>query len=378
MPHRTRHPSFVATQIADSRSPKWVCLLSVCLLGACGPLVTTAPFAEGPNSVREGSLLGPFEGRVVDRDTGQPIEKATVWCGWRFDRGIGSPAPAAARSATTVTNADGHYYIPRLHSLPGGLSTRLAGFSLLVTRKGYVAYRHDRVFEGQRARVDFTQRENLVRLSRWSPDLSRAEHLLFVGVDDLIRASGAEELTRAAHELNQPAEPPSPMAARTTAPIGAGHVTPAAPSPLPPRQAGLLLTTDDVRRVTHFTGSFQQQPLRRPEDTTDTLHFRATDQPERYDVAIRLWRLSGTRLSRKYDELLESLPGSKQTDDVADRSFEAVQGEIRGLAFLDDSHSALVLLTCGQGQCPTHKQVMDLARIVEHNLRKLPAAANEP
>ena len=44
-----------------------------------------------------------------------------------------------------------------------------------------------------------------------------------------------------------------------------------------------------------------------------------------------------------------------------------------GLAFIDKDNSALVLLTCGKGQCTNEKQLRELARSIGKKVKKLPA-----
>ena len=54
---------------------------------------------------------------------------ALVAASWAFERGIGFQAPLATREVVTETGADGRYEIPRLDTLPSGLSTRVRRFT---------------------------------------------------------------------------------------------------------------------------------------------------------------------------------------------------------------------------------------------------------
>lgn len=325
-----------------------------------GPIVRPARFRQQPASVKRGNALGPFEGRVVDADTEKPIEKATIWCSWAFSRGLGSPAPEAVRTTRVLTDPDGRYRIPRLKALPIGLSTQLARFTLVVYRRGYVAYRHDRRYGATRTRrSSFSQFANVVKLTRWSPELSHARHMLFVGGPPAMRRDRTA-LLAAALELDRPAvtldRDPTPTKAK----------------PAKRSLAQLLLVSDDVRQITGYTGTLRGSPLSNAGDTTDTWHLRAVDKPERYDVAVRLWRLSGDDLVKRYEKLLAALPGSKQKPLVGDRSFVIAQGQILGLGFLSQARSALVLVTCGRGQCTKDAHLEKIAAKVEKNLAKLP------
>ena len=336
-------------------------------LGACGPIVQRAPFPQRPDSVKDGSVIGPFEGRVLNTDTDQPIADALVWCSWAFERGVGNSAAETVRTAFTLTDADGRYRLRPLRRFPQGLSTRLATFSLIVYKKGFVAYRHDRVFNQKRRRRTFAQLANEVRLSRWSPELSHAEHLLFIGVAPPLRKASQWEVPLAAAEL----------AGQRTRPA----LVPSMAPPMPPQgdrkllDASNLLSSDDVRSITGYTGAFRQGRLAGERSGTyDTFHLRALDRPERYDVAVRLWRAPESALTEKYEEVLNKLPGSKQKDEVGDRSFSVQQGEILGLGFLERAHSVVVLVTCGHGQCTKPDHLLKLARKVEKNLSKLKLA----
>lgn len=342
-------------------------LLATFTGGCMGPIVRPAPFPQRPESIKRGSLLGPFEGRVIDADTRKPLEKAVVWCSWAFDRGVGSTAPEATRVQMVATDPDGRYLIPQLKALPLGLSTRLTKFSMLVYRPGYVAYRHDRRFSGERRRLDFAQLGNVVRLTRWSPELSHARHLLFLGGPPALRARAHEDLLAAAIELDRE---DSPSARRKN------FGKPAVAGPTRRKNfARLLLDSDEVRKVTSYTGTLRGARLASPGDATDSWHLRAVDKAERYDVAVRLWRLAGDAAKIKYEALLAALPGSQQKDTVADRSFVVTQGEIVGLGFLSTTRSAIVLLTCGRGQCTTDAQLTALAKLAAKNLQKLPTAS---
>jgi hypothetical protein len=346
-------------------------LLFACAFAACGPIVKIAPFSQRPESIQVGSLLGPFDGQVVDADTGQALSDAVVQCSWAFDRGLGSSAPAAVRTYSTRTTVDGRYLVPPLRSLPTGLTSRLVRLSLVVYKKEYVAFRHDRVFNQLGgARVLFSQLSNVVRLARWSPELSHARHLLFLGGGAAVRKASEWEVLAAAAELDgqtgRAMVPDLGLASELPSPATADL------------DVSVLLTTDEVRTVTGYEGVFTIGRLAGKRSRSyDTLHLRAVDKPERYDVAVRVWRLSPGELVKKYDEILRALPGSKQTDEIGDRSFVVGQGEILGVGVLERTSSVVILLTCGRGQCSKDRHLLDLAKKVEKNLSKLPAPPTE-
>src|SRR5262245_26181041 len=153
----------------------------VCGAGCAMPHVRPAPFRERPDSVSSGDLRGPFDGRVVDGDTGRPVQGALVYASWSFIEGFGLNSPSGYREHLATTDANGRYRVPRLDGMPGGGSIRLADFHMVVYKKGYVAYRSDRRFDDLGTRTDFTQKNHKVPLERWRSDLSHVKHLRYVG-----------------------------------------------------------------------------------------------------------------------------------------------------------------------------------------------------
>ena len=59
-------------------------LLLVGLLVGCAPLVRPATFVGARDQVTDATLLGPFDGQVVDVATGEPVAEAMVVGVWAF------------------------------------------------------------------------------------------------------------------------------------------------------------------------------------------------------------------------------------------------------------------------------------------------------
>jgi hypothetical protein len=87
--------------LRDSKMRDWVIFAAVCLTSAA--LLVSEAHASGVN------YRGPFEGRVVDQDTGQPIEGAVVFVRWDLQR-ITSPVFFDAKEV--LTDKEGRFYIP--------------------------------------------------------------------------------------------------------------------------------------------------------------------------------------------------------------------------------------------------------------------------
>jgi hypothetical protein len=329
-------------------------------LGACvDSAVRTAPFRVRTDSADPGSLAGPFTGRVVDSTTHAPVAGALIYGAWTLERGSALPEPAGAREFVGTTDAAGYYRVPTLGKIPGG--TRVTEFTMLVYKRGYVAYRSDRRFNDLGPRMDFAQNDNQVLLERWRNELSHARHLRFVGGGNAVTALTQWELGDASAELD--GKRTSTGAEELRPGRGEGQYVVAAQ----------LLTDTDIKARTKFDGGFETGPLSDEPDTSSysSQHFKALGRPETWDVAIRLWRLDPGKSQERYEELLTQLPGITQKDDVASRSFIATEGDIRGVGFLDGPRGVVVLITCGTNQCASIDDAVALARTVYNRIKTL-------
>lgn len=353
--HKVKPLSFRALPIAT---------LVAALCACASPMVRPATFRLRPDSVRPGDLRGPFDGQVVDAESDRPVTGAQVYASWAFVDGYGLTAPAAWHEHLATTDETGHYHIPRLGDLPRGGSLRLSEFHLVIYKRGYVAYRSDRRFEDFGPRTDFTQQHHEVRLDRWRSDISHARHLRYIGGGATLAELTRWEVADAAAELagRGPTEPVGP-----TGPTG--PTQPLEPAE-PPLDAARFLAADDVSKVTGYQGAFETGDLgdepASPE--YDSVHLRAKGQPEAYDVAARMWRLSPAEATAHYGRLLTELPGVKETNEVGDKSLRAAQGDILGAAFLDAKRGFVVLVQCGASQCKTHDQAVDVARKIRDKI----------
>ena len=319
--------------------------------------VRTAPFRVRPDSADAGSLRGPFNGRVVDVTTHAPIAGALVYAAWTLERGSALPEPAGAHEFVGSTDAGGNYRVPSLTSIPAG--TRITEFSLLVYKRGYIAYRSDRRFSDLGPRMDFAQEDNQVLLERWRNELSHARHLRFVGGGTAVAALTQWELADASAEL----EGKRPNGEDIRPGRGEG----------PYVVAAQLLTDADIKARTKYDGQFETGPLSDEPDTAtySSQHFKALGRPETWDVAIRVWRLDPGKAQERYDELLTQLPGIQEKDEVASRSFQAAENEIRGVGFLDGQRGVVVLITCGVSQCASIDDAVFLEQQVYSKLKAL-------
>lgn len=327
-------------------------------VGCVETAVRTAPFRVRPDAAEPGSLQGPFTGRVVDATTHAPIAGALVYAAWTFERGTAMAEPAGAKELVASTDAAGNYTVPRLDHLPRG--ARVTEATLLVYKRGFIAYRSDRRFADLGPRMDFAQLDNQVLLERWRNDLSHARHLRFVGSGTAVAALTQWELSDASAELDG-------KRARDSDDLrpgrGDGQYVVAAQ----------LLSDADIKARTKYDGGFETGPLSDEPDTASysSQHFKALGRPETWDVALRLWRLDPGKAQERYDELLTQLPGITEKDDVASRSFIASENEIRGVGFLDAPRGVVVLLTCGTNQCLSQDDATSMAQTAYARIKQL-------
>ncbi|HTE54092.1 MAG TPA: carboxypeptidase-like regulatory domain-containing protein [Kofleriaceae bacterium] len=330
----------------------------VLLVTACGAAkVRPAPFRARPDSVDAGSLLGPFDGKVVDAGSGDPVSGALVYATWTFQSGTAMQAPSGFREAVTSTDGGGRYRLSALDGLPRG--GRVADFYLVIYKRGYVAYRSDRRFDDLGARLDFAQRQNQVRLEKWRSDFSHVRHLRFVGGGPAIAALTRWETQEASAELS--GVKAGPRVAADLVVGGAGGLA-----------AALVLTEQDIRSITGFDGTFETGPLNDEPDTDlySSQHFRALGQPETFDVALRVWKLDSKSADERYAELLTTLPQVKQVNEIADKSMRATESQIFGVGFVDIRRGVVVLMTCGQSQCKSIDVLVALGRKAHENIRR--------
>lgn len=179
-------------------------LLSLSALSGCMGPVAKAPFAGRLGSGQVGSLLGPFDGQVLDQSTSSPLTSALVVGTWAFEEPGGLASPESSYSVSVVTGSDGNYSLP---SLPAGrqFAGLLRRFTLVVYKAGFVGYRSDLRFDDRSPRHDFVQRGNVVRLERFPQGESHAKHLVFLGSGAALRGAAQSEIIAASLELQETA-----------------------------------------------------------------------------------------------------------------------------------------------------------------------------
>ena len=273
-------------------------------------------------------------GRVVDATTHAPIAGALVYAAWTLERGTALLEPAGAREFVGSTDAGGNYKVPTLGALPGGRARHRLHAARLQARLRRVSQRspvhRSRPAHGLRAARQPGAARALAQraVARAPPAVRRRRHR-----GRRAHAVGARRCERRAR--GQAAE-------------RRGHLRPGRGEG-PYVVAAQLLTETDIKARTKYDGQFETGPLSDEPDTAtySSQHFKALGRPETWDVAIRVWRLDPGKAQERYDELLTQLPGITEKDEIASRSFQATENDIRGVGFLDGPRGVVVLITCG-------------------------------
>jgi hypothetical protein len=343
-------------------------VLAALVFASCGPLVEKAPFAARPDTLHPGDLLGPFDGIIVDAETERPIASATVAGSWAFERGIGLRGPAGIREFNLETSADGRYQIPRPDDLATGGSMRLRRFTLIVYRRGYVAYRSDFKFGGDEVRHDFSQHANKIRLEKWQTTMEHRRHLAFLGGGQSIAKAAGWEAQPASLEYEGLATPHIAAPQSETAVVASEQTL----------DVSSLLSVEEVRGVTGFAGEFEVGRLtdRVRSDVFDSRHFKAKGKTtEAFDVGVRVWSLGPAAAEAQFGKLTTELPAAVATEEIGDRSLRARGGDVLGLAFLLREKGLVVQISCGTSQCTEPGMVLRLAKLVESHVGELRSSA---
>ena len=348
-----------------------VCL-GIALLGCHNQTTRGASFRARPDSVKPGSLEGPFTGQVVDSSTGEPVSGAFIYATWTYTTGYGVMSPGHVTEFVLTSDKNGRYKIPAVADLPAdkrsgppprGGSVRITDFHLVVYKAGYVGYRSDRRFRDFGLRRDFAQRENQVVLERWRAEYSPQRHVRYLGGGSAIANFTRDQAKLAAAELSGEGGSGDRIAAEFAPLIGGGSGIVAAQ----------LLSERQIKSITKYDGSFETGPLGDEPDTSaySSQHFKALQRDQSYDIARRLWKLSTKGAEKRYTELAELLPKVQEIDEIADRPLRSVENGINGVIFLDKGRGVVVMLTCGAAQCDNADVVTDLARLAHEKLEAL-------
>lgn len=85
--------------------------------------------------------LGPYQGKVIDAETKQPVEGAAVLAVWWLQSpGIAHPVESVHDALETVTDLDGNFTIPGMIEAPVDPQAKLMEPSFTIFKPGYKTY----------------------------------------------------------------------------------------------------------------------------------------------------------------------------------------------------------------------------------------------
>ncbi len=344
-------------------------ILALLWMVGCAPLVRPATFVGARDQVTDASLLGPFDGQVLDATTSEPIADAVVVGVWAYDRGDGFIGPYGSETYSTTTDPAGRYRIapPRLDVRASAL--RLVSFHLVVYKRGYLGYRSDALYEGG-SRPDFVVRHNRVDLRKWRETDSHADHLLFLAAPKALRRTTLWEQDLANLDLFRQLGGAGGQAATTQGP---GVNTPGPMREPEWLDASGLLTIEEVRTRTHYADPFDVEDLTDLERTDfyHGVHLRARDRDEPWDLSYRVWRAPPGGMDPVVSTIQETMAGVKPSAEITPETWLLTAEGVQAVAFVDREAKVVVLLSCGDQQCPDIETAIILAKTVHRNLERL-------
>ncbi len=330
----------------------------------CSPIVRDPGFSGARDRVTDVSLLGPFDGQVLDEQTAEPLQGATVVGVWSYDVGDGLIAPLGSEVVEVKTDQAGRYRIPEAPMKIRGPGVRLVTFELVAYKRGYVAYRSDARFEGG-PRTDFSLRHNEVKLRKWRKGDSHARHLVYLAAPPAVQQRARWEREAANLDLYRT------LGGQATIEVEEPEPDPTATLQL--LDATGLLPPEEIRRRTGYADAFTPGDLA---DLTRThfyhgVHLRAVDREEAWDVAYRVWKDPPGGMDSVRDTFRATLQDVEPTGDVTAETWVFDDDKVRAVAFVDADARVGVLLTCGAMQCVDIETAIILARYIADNVAAL-------
>jgi hypothetical protein len=301
--------------------------------------VRPSTFVGARDQVTDATLIGPFDGQVVDAATSEPIADAIVVGVWAYDRGDGFIGPP---------------------------------FHVVVYKRGFLGYRSDALYEGG-ARADFTVRHNRVELRKWRETDSHAEHLLFLASPRPLRKGTTWEQDLANVDLFRKLG-------------GAGDIV-AEQAPVQRTaewlDASALLSPDEVRLRTGYPDNFQIGDITDLERKSfyHGVHFQAVGREETWDIAYRVWKVPPGGLDPVIATIQETMGQVQSTGEITPETWTLATAEVQAVAFVDRDAQVGVMLSCGSQQCNDIDTAIILAKTIYRNLdrlRTIPAPASAP
>ncbi len=118
---------------------------------------------------------GTLKGKVVDAETGEPIEGAVAMAEWTKTKGFGNTYTVSAKVVEAISDKEGNF------ELGGCLSPFVNEPSLTIYKKGYVAWNNKYLFPDWIKREGFQWNSgNVFRMERFKKNHSYIQHESFI------------------------------------------------------------------------------------------------------------------------------------------------------------------------------------------------------
>ena len=116
----------------------------------------------------------PITGRVVDAETGVPIEEAIVLVEWTKKHGFGDSVTESFKVVEALSDKYGNV------SIEGCNSPFVEPPDVTVYKKGYVAWSNRWIFPTNEKRQNFQWTKTTFRLELFKPEYSYIDHTSFI------------------------------------------------------------------------------------------------------------------------------------------------------------------------------------------------------
>lgn len=118
----------------------------------------------------------PIKGRVIDAETGAPIEGAIVLVEWTKKHGFGDSWTESFKVVEALSDKDGNVQIE------GCNSPFVEPPDVTVYKKGFVAWSSRWIFPDYRGRSDFKWGDSVYKLEHFKDGYSYIDHTDFIGL----------------------------------------------------------------------------------------------------------------------------------------------------------------------------------------------------
>ncbi len=118
---------------------------------------------------------GTLKGKVVDAETGEPIEGAVAMAEWTKTKGFGNTYTVSAKVSEAVSDKEGNF------ELAGCYSPFVNKPDLTIYKKGYVAWNNRYIFPDWKKRDGFEWKSGQVfRMDKFKKEYSYEKHTSFI------------------------------------------------------------------------------------------------------------------------------------------------------------------------------------------------------